>query len=365
MSQLKGYLLFILGVIVLSLFGCSASENQFSPEQVINNALAESSGPTSFYGELETRVIENKGKSEVTMSKEWRTEDGKVRIESENEDGSEETIAVNNGQALITYEVEKNEAFIIDDPELLSFNQPTPKEQADMLLEMVRDTHQISVEGEEKVAGRDTFHIATTPKEEGTLFGEQELWIDKENWMVLKMNFVTGDTKVEMIYTKVDYGTRISSEKFELDLPKDVVIEDLDNMDHMSNINLDEVTDSIGQPVLYIAEDEDIAISNIEKIELQGDINRTEINIDYNRDDLPLFILTIFESDESLIADEEKLPGQKPIKVRNQNGMTIETDTTRTILWQEDGLTYSVTILDPSITNEKLQTLAEEMEWLE
>src|SRR5699024_10551899 len=157
---------------------------------------------------------------------------------------------------------------MIDDPELLEFNQPSPKEQVNNLLEMVRDTHEISSEGEAEIAGRDTYHLVAKAKEENTLFGDQELWIDKENWMVLKMIF----------YTKIDFNTKILADTFTLDLPDDMEMKNLDDMSNESEITLEEAKENIGA-FHYFPENEELDISTIEMIELQGELKRKEVNI--------------------------------------------------------------------------------------
>src|SRR5699024_2339666 len=141
----------------------------------------------TYYDESTSTVSEDEKEIEVVKMKEWRNEDGKIRVELENENGEEQAITVNDGESIITYQKEINQAFIIDDEEILELNQPSPKEQVDFILGMVKDTHDISTEGEEEeVAGRTTVHLIATPKEDDALLGEQEIWIDKENWMVLK-----------------------------------------------------------------------------------------------------------------------------------------------------------------------------------
>src|SRR5690625_7190830 len=96
---------------------------------------------------------------------------------------------------------------------------------------MVRDTHDISMEGEEEVAGRKAHHLVATPKEnDTTLFGKQDMWIDNENWFVLKMISNSGDHQTEAVYKHIDFGVNIAAEKFELDLPKDVDTKELDDI---------------------------------------------------------------------------------------------------------------------------------------
>src|SRR5699024_6750179 len=151
---------------------------------LINTVLSEPDIPEPFYAEMEWIMNEKGNVTEHLLMKHWYDYDGKYRIEIENPTDGEQAITVNDGQSIIVYSVEDNEAFITNDSELFSMNQPSFKEQANYLLEAILETHTVEVVGEEKIAGRQTHHLVATAKEDDILLGNQELWIDKKNWMV-------------------------------------------------------------------------------------------------------------------------------------------------------------------------------------
>lgn len=354
----------LLGVMIMGLFGCSSETKQYSPEQVINNALEEADLPGAYYGEIESTTSEKGEKKEEIIMKEWRDDNGKTRVEATNKDGSDQSIAVNDGNEFISYEVGENQAYMIDDPELLEFNQPSPKEQANNLLDMVRDTHEITTEGDAEIAGRNTYHLIAKAKEENTLFGDQELWIDKENWMVLKMTLNSGESKTEMTYTKIDFDPKIPAKIFTLDLPADVEVKNLDDISNESEITLEEAKENIGE-FRYFPENEEMDISTIEMIELQGEIKRKEVNIDYKKDDLPLLTLSVFDSPEETDEDTLEFPGEKAVTIRDQEGSFTESSGFRSLLWQEEGKNYSIILIDPNLTLEDLKEMTEGMEIVE
>src|SRR5699024_974778 len=113
------------------------------------------------------------------------------------------------------------------DPEFQNLNQSTPKEQAMKLLEWITDTHELSSEGEEELIGRTTYHLKAKEKDPGTLLGDQEIWIDKETWIVLKMISKSGDDTSTITYTTIDFEADITDDIFVLDLPDDAQIQDL------------------------------------------------------------------------------------------------------------------------------------------
>jgi outer membrane lipoprotein-sorting protein len=350
-----------LGVMIMGLFGCSSGTKNFTPEQVVSHALEEEEQEETYYGEIDMLTSVKDGENEKFKMKEWRSGDGKVRMETTEADGSDESIAVNDGNTFVTYEKDKNQAYFIDDPELLAFNQPSPKEQAQQLLEMIRDTHDISNKGSEKIAGRETYHLTAKAKETNTLFGDQELWIDKENWMVLKMTFHTGDTKTEMTYTKIDFDADIPSGTFEFDLPEDVEMKNLNDINNESEITLEEAQANIGE-FYYFPEADALKITAVDMIELTGELKRKEVNIDYKQDGLPLLTLTIFDSPEEMDNEALDLPGEKKVTIRGTDGFFTDTKEFRSLVWQEKGKNYSILLIDPNLTLDELKDMASEME---
>jgi len=342
------------GGVVVSLFGCSSTTNQYSPDQVIQNALEEEM--PSYYGEVES-IIHDQGIETREIMREWRSNDGKTRIELQHQGGSNKTISVNDGHVLTIYEADQNKAYMIDDPEILSFNL-SPREQVNMLLKNIRDTHELSTKDGGKVISRDTHHISAKTKKNDTLFGDVELWIDKETWLILKMTLHAGDSVTTTAYTKIDFKTNMSSELFVIDLPEDVEIENMSDIAKTKEISLEDVPSKIGKSVNYFPETEEFKISLVELYELQGELNRNEVSIDYTRNGLPLLTLSVFEKGTDTLDD---LPGEI-VKVRNHDGIYETLGDVRSLLWQEDGFTYSILLIDPNYAIEELIHLTEKME---
>src|SRR5699024_1082700 len=110
---------------------------------------------------------------------------------------------------LIIYDLKSEQASVIDDPELMALNQQSPKEQTEFSLEMVKDTHDLTLKDETKIAGRDVNHLVATPKEKNQLIGKQEIWIDQESWLVLKITNESGDQLIDITYETVDFDVDI------------------------------------------------------------------------------------------------------------------------------------------------------------
>lgn len=351
-----------LGVIMMGTFGCSSeSGNQYSPEQVINNALKEEQTVNTYYAEVEMSMMGEEGQVEKLLLKEWNG-DGKRKIETEKEDGSEYNVAINDGKKLISYQPDLKQALIVEDEELLELNQVSPKQQAEQILSVIRDSHEISTEGEEEILGRSTYHLKATQKEENGLLGDQEIWVDKENWMVLKSKSATGDFKVEMVYTKLELDADIPEDTFTLDLPDDVQIQDLsDSVSNSEEITLEEAVAKIGKPFLYVKEEAGLTISRIEVVELKGELNRNEVNIDYQKDGLPYFTMTVFKSPDEVGEGMEMMPGEQAVKIRNQEGSFMDLDEFRSVSWPEEGLNYNILFIDSNLTFDEISSIASDM----
>lgn len=351
--------------MAVGLFGCSFEGSQYSPEQVINNALEETNGIGAYYAESEMIVSEKGEEIEHTGSKEWRTGDGKIRIETENKDGSGKIIAVNDGETLILHEVDSNQASIIEGLEVFNLNLPSLKEQANQQLNMVVDTHEISIEDEGEIAGRDAYKLLAKANGDHTLSGDLELWIDKENWMVLKTIASVGDMQSETIYTKIDFKQELSTDLFSIDLPEDVEIQNLADLAETTEIELDEVVENIGNPFFYFAEVDGLEITTIELDELRGEIERNEVSINYTKEGAQLFTLSVFESPKEMDDLGLEMPGETTINVRGQEGQKMEAGDFRLLSWQEDGLSYSVILDDLNLTFEALLEMTTKMERME
>lgn len=356
----------IFGIVMIGLLGCTIDGKQYSPEQVIENALKKQAPIESYYAEAEMNLSFGGEMDEQIVLKEWRSADGKARIEMDDNQTNEVVVAVNDGIAMTTFDAAENQAIIFDAAELVAY-QGSPKEQAMQILEMIQDTHDISSEGEEKIAGRITYHLKAKAKQEGNLFGDQEIWIDKESWIVLKLISKSSDMVSEMIYTKFDYGIDIPEDKFVLELPEGVEVINLEEEEEefKTEVTLSEANELLNQTLHYIPEVNEMSLANIEMVQLDGiDINRIEIEMVYTKDDLPLFSLIMFESDE-MLTEADMFPGDELTTIRGQEAYHSDMDDFHMVSWQEEGLNYTFITVDPDLTLEDVQQLAETMELVE
>lgn len=358
----KNGCLTMIGLMIV-LFGCS-SHSGFLPEQVLQNALNESHEPAAYYAEVEMKTTIGEGKDpEQLLIKEWVSKDGKRRSEAEARDGSGKTVTVYDGARLTIYQPEIKQAMVSEDSELLEIGQASPKKQAEQLLQMIQQSHEIAVGGEEEIAGRTAYRLTAKAKDSTALIGDQELWIDKENWKLLKFISISGNARSETTYTKVELNPDIPADTFTLELPADVMVQSLDEMNSSREITMEEAVDSIGTSFLHVPEKDGISVSRIELTELHGELKRNEVNLEYRKDGIPYFTMSVFRAPEDSEGDKASaaLPGEKPVMIRGQAGVWMEMNDFRSLVWQEQGLSYSVLFIDPNLSLDEFNVLADTM----
>lgn len=237
------------------------------------------------------------------------------------------------------------------------------KEQAELSLELISESHETEVVGEEEIAGRNTFHLKATQKNDAALFGEQELWIDKENWLVLKMISNSGDMVTMSEYKHVDFNADITDDLFVIDLPEDVEMLDTSGMEAEEVREIAEAVEKIGQSFLYVPETDEYLIEGIEFTDL-GEKHK-EVNVTYSKDSGPYFDLAIIDS---TIGDDDDFDidiGGKTVDIRGEKGNYFEMDDFRIVSWEEAGLNYSVQLFDSNLMLEDVQVILGTMELVE
>lgn len=351
----------LFAAVCAVLVACSADGKKYSPEEVVQNVLNEQPTKKSYYGESTQVAYENGELLEEMTMKEWRTDDGKVRLEVADKNAGTEAISVFDGKKLTMYDKATNSAFTVEEEELGELTQRTAAEQALLMFELIKDSHDVKIEGEEKILGRNTYHIVATPKNNSSIFGEQQAWIDKETWMALRMESIVGDLKSEAEYTKLSFDEKMTDDLFVIELPDDVNIEEFDG-DEIEGEQLstvDEAKQAVTKPFVVLPETDDLKLASIEKNVVNVGEERAEITFDYERNDELFLSITVFESDEG---GGEAFQNDKEVTVRGNQGLYFEMGDFRNVSWHENGVSYFVELHDLELTLEEVLELLETME---
>ena len=159
----------------------------------------------------------------------------------------------------------------------------------------------------------DTYHLIAKSKEKDTLFGDMEFWIDKKTWMPLKSITTGGDVTSTTEYTKYEPNAK-----------------------------------GMLDGLLVLPESTGYTIEDMH-------IDTNEISINYVKDDVLQFSISVFKPTEPLTDIES------PITVRGFEGSTDDLGF-RFLQWDENGLCYNVLFQDQSLSYDEFVKLAEKME---
>ncbi|WP_427110173.1 LolA family protein [Lysinibacillus xylanilyticus] len=340
----------LVAALTFSLVGCN-TEGAYSPQEIIDHALQETKEPLAYYGEYTMDMGEIGGKAQV---KEW-TKDGKRRIETTTENG-EHSIAVNNGSQVIMYDVVKNTVHKIDISKGGLDEFPSQRDQLELIFNAVKDTHDVKIAGEEKIAGRDTYKIVAKAKKQDTLIGDIEVWVDKKTWVTLKTITNSAGNKMTTEYTKLDDGAKIDNAQFTIDIPKDAKVEDI-SVPESESVTLDTVKEQLGE-FLMVPEGNGLTL---EAISLDKGIeNRSEYTFSYAMNGQEDISVTVFKAN-SKATKEEPILGEKEMDIRGQKGTVMDEQNFRCISWQENGYQYSIFLANSKLTIEDLVAYAKQM----
>lgn len=348
-----------LGSIMLitgTLVACNTEESQFSPQQVIENALQETEQASTYYGEYKMLTsIDNT--DELATVKEW-FQNGKRRMEmtATGENSSEELLLINDGSKMYIYDKTANSVMSSSVDNEIGI--PSPREQAEMLLEMVKDSHDITIVGDEKIANRAAYHIAAKAKNNKSIIGDLEVWIDKKTWMTLKSVSTTGSITFTQEYTKIDYDAKMDVNTFTFEIPENASIEEIDTSAYTPvAITEEEIKQTIGS--YYKLNNTDLQLT---AVTVTGkDEPRPEFSFEYERNQIPALSLIVFKQTAQQVDFGYSAEEQEQI-IRGQRGRKMEMNNFRTLSWDENGLSYSVILLDPELTFEQTLKYLEAME---
>ncbi|MEY9979595.1 outer membrane lipoprotein carrier protein LolA [Lysinibacillus sp. RC79] len=340
----------LVAALTFSLVGCN-TEGSYSPQEIIDQALQETKEPITYYGEYTMDMGDIGGKAQV---KEW-TKDGKRRIEMTAENG-EHIITVNNGSQVIMYDVVKNTVHKMDMNGDGSNGFPSPRDQAESLFNLVKDTHDVKIAGEEKIAGRDTYKVVAKAKKDDTLIGDIEVWVDKKTWVTLKTITNSAGNKMTSEYTKLDDSAKIDDAQFTIDIPKDAKVEEI-KVPQSESVTLDTVKEQLGE-FLMVPEGNGLTLEGISLD--KGIEDRSEYTFTYAKNGQPDISVTVFKANSNA-KKVESIKGEKEMDIRGQKGTVMDENKFHCINWQENGYQYSMFIVDSKQTIEDLVAYAKQM----
>jgi hypothetical protein len=253
---------------------------------------------------------------------------------------------VSDGQQGWLYEPDRNRVMV---GAVAEIETPLPQE---MLTEMqdaiqqVLDVSDVKLESEEEVIGRETYKLTVTPKEdaEKELFpggGVATLWVDKEQWIILKATYQAdafGQGTMEV--QSFELNTGLSDDLFTFVVPEGAKVVDVESQ-QVTHLTLDEAQAQAEFPLLvpeYIPGDATLV-----------DVFKMGTSFGLHYDHSPLVSFTIIQGSDpaDLLPGPDSLEGLYPsedITVRGQDASALVDDVQGNTLlhWTGDGVTVMI-----------------------
>lgn len=342
-----------VSILTLILGGCSQDMN-VSAEEILHNAIESEKDVTRYKGISEMKTKEGEDLTEHLILEEY-VDDQQRKVITTDQILEQETVAFNDGERMLMYDEARDEAYEMDVTELGDIAGLSPKEQFKNMMEMVGDSHSYEMIGEEKILDFDTYHIQLTADDSDQLLGDMELWIDQKTWFVVKMISETGGIQTEVTYTELDFSPEFTEDTFTIDIPEDVDIADLEDDFAPDTVTLEEATEALDQAFFIFPEEGDeMGLTDIQMYGVSNEEARSEVILSYsNEEGIPVFSLSVFPTPENMEIEKADL------EIRGNKAEYQ--DMIDGILWDEDGLRYSIVIEDPNLDQETIGELAEEM----
>ncbi|RXI50976.1 hypothetical protein DP124_10945 [Clostridium tetani] len=355
--------IFMVGLIgVTALAGCEG-KNSILPEEIVAHAMEANDKNKTYYGERKMLVYEGDKVVEESSAKEWfdiSKDKIRVRIEDYDKNNKSRFVSTNNGDKVILYMKDQNKALTMESIDSGSLPVKSIREETKQLLDIIKKSHEIKTLGEEKINGMHTYHLKATPNEEKSILGEQELWINKDNWFVVKSISQSANTKISCEYTKLDFSPQIKDSLFTQEIPKGVKVEKMEDVGPKTKkMDLKAVKDYLGCSFLYFNKESKIDIKDINLQQYGSKDIDDEIIMEYTKDNKPFCSISV-RKDRDNIPEDAKIPGEKDITIRGQKGTVIEGNIS-IFLWAENNVRYSVILKDNSIKVEDFAKVLDKM----
>lgn len=332
--------------------GCSMNMNN-SAENILSNIVESTTEITKYYAEGKVVNYEGGEIKEEYVFKEYVNDDGRRKIEMKDVFTNKMNVTVLTENELISFDENSKKALKIDVNESEINQSYTQREQIAQLLQLTKDSHEHEIKGEEEINGFKTHHLSIKAKDNNTLFGDMEIWVDSKTWFIIKTKSHFGDMKTESIYSTIDFSPTFPEETFTIVLPEDVTIEMMDDHVATKQGDLKEAEQLLGKS-FYMFKDDDLQLKSVE---IMNTKLHQEVSLIYEHGGLPTITLSIFPAPKGLgMAIKEG-----DLKIR---GLKAEQDTIGDIqfyLWDEEGLRYSIMVENKDISFEQVVDWTERM----
>ncbi|AYK15812.1 outer membrane lipoprotein-sorting protein [Methanosarcina flavescens] len=126
---------------------------------------------------------------------------------------------ISNGEVVWMYHSDKDEVTVED----LEDSKRMPSFDYGMIFKDLTIINDMSLIGDEKLSGKSCYVIEAIPKNKTAIIS-QNIWIDKESWIPIRIDRDFGGYKSRVEYINISVNTDVSDNEFEFILPADAKI---------------------------------------------------------------------------------------------------------------------------------------------
>lgn len=332
-------------------------------EEIVETAMEKNEEMEDYYIESLIEIYNNDKLLGESTIKEWNMKiDGEIKRMSEVY--SEEVgrvISTFQEDQIIMYsemenEVYRNRKSIDMAPE----GNLSIKERTQNDLDTLNEMHTMEIVGEEELNGIETYHIKGSPEEESKTLGDYEIWIDKKNWVVVKVISDAGDIKFTYTNTKIDLSPEIDPSIFNLDIPDDAKEINLDEINEFEEVTLDQAYKELEENLLVV-KDEDYKLEKIEINNPSGPNQPKPIIFTYTKDEIKAFEISVFYVLEEGMLELDELMGFEKREIRGKQASVMD-NIIKMINFEEDENYYVFMIDNPETTVDRVIEVINNME---
>lgn len=209
---------FLIPVMIIQIFvwtGCFFEIYAETGEEILKKAL-NTEGMLDFTGTSKTISYMKPYDFSNEANVSYR-QHGMCRMEYKGS-GASNIVVINKDNSLLRYDRVKRIVF-----RTIAETSPQNAEDKKKLL---FENYKVIKDGEEKVAGRDTYLIEVSSKYPGRPY--KKLWIDKSNYAILSSKLYNPDNSLQLVtyFTSVDFNSTVPENAF--NIPREVRIIDID-----------------------------------------------------------------------------------------------------------------------------------------
>lgn len=229
---MKAINILLITIIGISLLMAGCVDTELTSEEIEQQIMAHQDSVQSF-----TCNMVMSSNNETMIMKYAYKQPNMIRMEYTEPSEMVGQVMVSNGTYIWMYDPAENLVKTANIPA----SAQTNRSRDVLFLKDLVDTCTIVPNGAGTVSGRQCYRITATP-EEGVMPMTVDVWLDKWNWIPLKIETYQNDElMMSMEYQDMKFDVDVPNSTFEFEIPEDATVESADEVEVPKTMTLEEV----------------------------------------------------------------------------------------------------------------------------